>query len=301
MRSVSHLRAIVYAIAGFAAWVLCDTFAKLLGGLGVAPFLGVASCGVFGTIAVVLYAGWQGKLRSLWPRQLKQQLLRSLLGAGSTLTNFIAVKHMPLTMFYIVIFMAPMVIAILASMFLKERLTALRVVAIIAGFTGVVIALNPLGHMEGEWIGYLSVGIGVFFFAANAVWLRAMTQNESFYSLAFVSALVQAVIGSAACLAFPPAAVPPVAVSYMIGMGVLNVVGMSLNFMALKHTTAATVSQFHYTQIIWGSILGYVLWHEVPTWHFAIGAAIIIASGCYIAAQAHKIRGSANKSAKNPV
>jgi len=48
------------------------------------------------------------------------------------------------------------------------------------------------------------------------------------------------------------------------------------------------VAQFHYTQIIAGAILGYVVWHEIPAPHTILDAVIIIATGLYIAAHAHE-------------
>jgi len=58
----------------------------------------------------------------------------------------VALRHLSLTMFYILVFTAPMVIALLSSVFLREGLTWRKGVAIVAGFAGVVIAVNPWGH-----------------------------------------------------------------------------------------------------------------------------------------------------------
>jgi drug/metabolite transporter (DMT)-like permease len=61
-----------------------------------------------------------------------------------------------------------------------------------------------------------------------------------------------------------------------------------LNYYALRLTTAATVMQFHYSQIIAGALIGYLIWHDVPSWMTIGGAAVIIASGLFIAAHTHK-------------
>jgi len=288
MKSVSHLRAIFYAASGFTVWVLCDTGAKLGADMGVSTFLMLASYGFVGMAVLALYAAPRGEIRKLWPRAPRRQLGRAIIATGSTLVNIVAVKYMPLTMFYIVVFTAPMAVALMASLFLRERLTPIKVLMIVAGFVGVVIAINPAGPLQGQWIGYAAVGCGVVLYASNAVWLRRLTQNESMQSIAFLGALIMAIAGTVACCLAPPGMLPLKAVPLLLGMGVCCIFGNVLNFLALKYTTAATVSQFHYTQIITGSIMGYLLWHEVPTWHFLTGAVIIVASGCFIAAQARK-------------
>jgi drug/metabolite transporter (DMT)-like permease len=66
-------------------------------------------------------------------------------------------------------------------------------------------------------------------------------------------------------------------------MGLFNVSGNLFNSIALRLTDAATVEQFHYTQIIAGALLGYLIWDEIPTQHLIVGAVIIIASGLYVA------------------
>jgi drug/metabolite transporter (DMT)-like permease len=68
----------------------------------------------------------------------------------------------------------------------------------------------------------------------------------------------------------------------------LSVAGNLFYSFALKHTTAANVAQFHYTQIITGAIIGYLMWQSVPTPFLIVGSVIIIASGLYIATRARK-------------
>jgi drug/metabolite transporter (DMT)-like permease len=57
---------------------------------------------------------------------------------------------------------------------------------------------------------------------------------------------------------------------------------------AYKLAPAATVAPFHYSQIITGGLIGYFIWHDVPSLHLLIGAIIIIASGLYIATHARR-------------
>ena len=82
--------------------------------------------------------------------------------------------------------------------------------------------------------------------------------------------------------------VSPSTLLLLLGMAVFTLTGQLCNFTALRLTTAATVSQFHYTQIVAGALLGFLIWQEVPAVHIVLGTAIIIGSGLYIAARGHK-------------
>jgi drug/metabolite transporter (DMT)-like permease len=71
-------------------------------------------------------------------------------------------------------------------------------------------------------------------------------------------------------------------------MGAFCAAGSICFFLALKHTSASNVSQYHYTQLITGALVSYVVWRELPTMWMLLGGAIIVASGLYIAVLASR-------------
>jgi drug/metabolite transporter (DMT)-like permease len=224
-----------------------------------------------------------GHIRQLWPQQTGKQTVRALLVFGCVMSGAVALKHLPLTLFYITVFTAPMVIAIMASLFLREHLTWQKIAAVIAGFIGVVVAIAPWDSSSGgDWIGYAAASVSVLFFSLATVWLRTMTQTESVRSLVFFTGLVEAMSGFAV-MAWSGAPVIWHLLPALALMGAFNVVGNMYNYMSLQLTTAATVEQFHYTQLIFGALIGYIVWHEVPSQHMILGAAVIIVSGLYVA------------------
>ena len=72
----------------------------------------------------------------------------------------------------------------------------------------------------------------------------------------------------------------------LVGMGLLCSIGSLCFFVALKHTTAANVSQFHYTQLITGALMAWLVWRQTPGLYTILGAVLIIVSGIYIALNA---------------
>jgi drug/metabolite transporter (DMT)-like permease len=288
MRPSSQLRAIGLAVAGFTSWVFGDTMMKLASEAELPPYEIVAVVCLFGAVMMMAKGAAQGSVMALWPRHPGRQLARAGLALVCGMSNAVALAHLPLTLFYTAVFTAPIFISLLAALLLRERLIPVQIIAIIAGFAGVVVAINPLDNLtKGDWTGYGAVLVGVLSFSASAVWLRVMTQSESSDSIAFF----YGVVGTLVCgglVAWHAVPVSPSMLLLLFALAVFSLVGQLCNFTAMRLTTAATVSQFHYTQIITGALLGYLIWHDVPAVHTVLGVGIIIGSGLYIAAQRHK-------------
>ena len=263
---------------------------KLAGESHLPPYEIVGALGFIGALLMLLKTLPEGrkKVRALWPKHPRSQFLRALLAVFLNFANVIALPHLPLALFYITVFTAPMLIGVLAAFFLGERLTATKIIAIIVGFIGVIIAIDPLNvSAKGDWIGYVAASAGVVCFAINVIWLRVMTQSETAESLTFFNAFVEMLVG----FSFMLWHADPLAwkmVVILLAMGALCIVGNLSFAKAIRATTATTVAQFHYTQLIMGALLGFLIWHDVPTLNMVFGAAIIIAAGLYIAAHARR-------------
>jgi drug/metabolite transporter (DMT)-like permease len=294
-KSISSIQAVGFAVLGFTLWVLSDSCAKLAGETVLPPYEILGYFGLFGAGFMLLRARGRCRIRALWPRNPRAQAMRACLAVGSTLCNIVALKHLPLAAFYVTVFLAPMMIAIFAALFLGENMRWPRRAAIVTGFIGVVIAVDPMdiaaqgNTAAGDWIGYAAASFSSVLFAANVTWLRVMAQSESPDSLAFFNALIQGLAGFGVMLVFPAAPVTLGLLGLLCVMGVLGALGGIAVYSALKYTTAATVSQFHYTQIVAGALIGYVVWHDVPGLHMWVGAAVIIAAGLYVARQAGRV------------
>jgi len=280
---VSDLGAIGFAFAGFTFWVLADSTIKLVGQSGLPPYEMVAFLGLFMAMFLGAYGIWRKDTQALRPRKLKRQILRACLDMANNVCVVIALRHLTLTLFYILVFTSPMVIALLSALFLREGLPWRKGLAIVAGFSGVVIAVHPWGsERQGDWIGFLACMICVACFSVNMVWSRVLTRTEPPESLAFFSGLVTAAVGLVLMLFHAE----PLTVQQLAGlfaMGLFCALGTLCFYIAVKHTSAANVSQYHYTQLITGTFISYLVWHDKPGFFVLAGAALIFASGLYIA------------------
>ncbi|HEY2857652.1 MAG TPA: EamA family transporter, partial [Terracidiphilus sp.] len=148
----SHIEAIGLAIAGFTLWVLTDSTIKAIGKSTLPAYEVIAFMGLMICLCMAAWTAVRGELRALRSTQPRRQLVRSCLDLINNICVVVALRHVPLTLFYILVFSSPMVITILAAAFLKERFEMRKGIAIVAGFVGVVIAVNPFSaSRQGDW------------------------------------------------------------------------------------------------------------------------------------------------------
>ncbi len=283
MPKISHCGAICLAIAGFTCFVLCDTAIKLAGQSNLPNYEIVAFLGVFMSLLIALFAASQGDLKHLWPKRPARLLVRSLLDVGNNLCVVIALRQLSLTLFYILVFTSPLLVVLLGRLFLKETLDLRRAAAILTGFLGVILAVHTSGSTgKADWIGIAACAVCVACFSAAIVWSRVISQAERADSMTFFSGLVAAAVGLTAMLVHAVPVSPRLLLALFV-MGLLGTIGSVCVFTALRYTTAATVSQFHYTQLVSGALVAYLVFQEKPTLWMLAGATLIVASGLYIA------------------
>lgn len=283
-RSFTHLQAVMLALTGYTFWVLADASMKLAGRSPLPASEIVGGIGFFEMLLLLTLSMIRRQPRLLWPKSPWRQIGRSCLDLGNNLCVVIAVRHLPLALFYILVFCAPMATAALAALFLKETLRWKQALAILVGFTGVLIAVDPLhATRPGGWVGYLACLVCVTCFSLNIVWSRVLTQRESPESLVFSSAVLMTVVGLFGWLLRTPPVTVQLGATLLV-TAVFCILGSTCFFWALRSTSAATVSQFHYSQLLTGTLVAYLGWHERPTLPMFAGTVLIIAAGVYTAA-----------------
>jgi drug/metabolite transporter (DMT)-like permease len=281
---VSHLGAIGLALAGFTFWVLADTSMKLAGNSPLPAYEIVACQALVVAVAIAVRAWFQRNLRGLRPQGPARLVVRAGLDLANNLCVVTALRHLPLTLFYILVFLAPLATAVLTAIFLRERLGWRKIVAVLGGFAGVVIAVNPFSAARpGDWVGYAACMVCVLCFSANMVWSRVLMRTETPESLTLFSGAVQFV----ACAALMAGHAEPV--TWKLGttlaaMGFLCAFGSMCFFVALQSTSPVHVSQCHYTQLVTGALLTWLIWRETPTAWMMAGSVLIVAAGLLMAA-----------------
>jgi drug/metabolite transporter (DMT)-like permease len=75
----------------------------------------------------------------------------------------------------------------------------------------------------------------------------------------------------------------------LFAMGLFCALGTLCFYIAVKHTSAANVSQYHYTQLVTGTLVSYLIWRDKPGVYILLGGSLILASGLYIALSSREV------------
>lgn len=245
-------------------------------------------------LAMVAYTNGLSALRT---KRWKLLIARGLILLTAYTTYYMAFPALPLAEAVALFFISPIFVTLLASVFLRERVTPQAWGAVIAGFAGVLIILRP-GSGLFEPAALLSL-FSAASYAFSMVLARKYGADEPTTVMAFyvnavylvAAALVAAVFGALGVTAFGhpsldflvrPWAMPGTLDLLLMGLcGVIAAVAMSLLTHAYRMASANLVTVFEYTGMVWVPLWGFLLFAEVPRMTTVIGTLIIIAAGIF--------------------
>jgi drug/metabolite transporter (DMT)-like permease len=206
-------------------------------------------------------------------------LARGFAQATSQTLFALAFALMPLAGVVSINFSAPLFSALVSIVWLKERATPARWLALLIGFGGVLIVTNP---------GANSLTLGALFALGNAVIygtvtvaVRGMTRTESANTL-IIWQLVLLAFFHSFLLLFGwrwPAAIDA---AMLFGSGLMNAIGQYFWTQSLRLAPATAVAPFYYLMLVWALALGFAVWGDVPSLGLLMGSAIVVASGLFL-------------------
>lgn len=268
-----------FMCAGVLCMVGLDVTAKLLLETYQLDQLVVLRC-LFSVLVIGWYAlarggGW----RVLATRRPGWHLARSLLMAGSMYAFFFALPQIPLAMILTIAFAAPLIVTALSYPVLGEAVGRWRWAAVLAGFAGVLVVLQP-GAGFGEPAALVALA-GATLYALLSLTSRKLSLTESTMALSLylfpAPMLIAATRAGAHWL-------PPAPLHWLMFAACGAFGGFAFVFMnaAYRRAPAALLVPFEYTGLVWAAGAGYLLWAEVPAPSTWLGAAIIVTSGLFI-------------------
>ena len=228
---------------------------------------------------VLSLAPWVGLGRIVRTERPLLQLSRSALVLAAALCFVSAIRFIPLTDAYSVIFVAPLMVPALSIPILGERVGWRRWAAILGGFAGVLIVIRP-GMGVVHPAAFL-VLVTASCFALYQVLTRMMSDRDSPLTMLFHGTLLGAVVLS---FAVPFAWTAPSVRDWGVIaiLGATEALGGLCLIRALALAPASLLAPFAYVQIVWGTSLGYLLFGDVPDGPTLVGAAVVVASGLYV-------------------
>jgi drug/metabolite transporter (DMT)-like permease len=211
-----------------------------------------------------------GSLDALRVRNVSGHILRSVVGVAAMFCFFQAFATMPLADVVAISFAAPVFVVALSVPLLGEKVGPRRWAAVLAGFAGVLIMINPGADLLSS-VAIVPL-VGTAFFALTMILLRKLGRTETSTSVAFTFTLSCTLISG---LALPFFWVTPELLDWaaLIAIGLLGGVGQILMTSAFKHADVAVVAPIEYTAMIWATLLGFVFWGEIPGLNIWIGSS----------------------------
>lgn len=211
---------------------------------------------------------------------------RSLAGLTGNIMFFLAFQRLPVADVTVISQAVPIFSCIFAIIFLNELIGWRRWLAILIGFGGVVIAINPTGTIA---VASIYALIGTLMWSTTIIFLRLLGTTEHPVKTVFYFMLVSFIITSF-FLPFLWKEPSLRVIALFIGLGVSAFLTQLLMTYALQKAPASIVSPFNYTGIVWAIIFDYLIWNSHPVFSTIVGGFIITVSGIYIFRREAKLR-----------
>ncbi|MEN3145748.1 DMT family transporter [Neorhizobium sp. IRAMC:178] len=223
------------------------------------------------------------------PKRPWMNLLRGGLHAAASLMFFAAVKYMPLADVFAIYFVEPFMLTMMSAIFLREKVGWRRWLAIVVGFGGAMIVIQPSYAIFG-WMALLPVACA-FLFTLYLFLNRAIGEADSPLVMQTMAG-VGGTLFMAATLVIGDAAgaedfAPSLPASWL-GLVLLMLLGSISGYMhllvvrAFRLAPLSLLAPFQYFEIISATVLGYALFGDFPTASKWLGIAVIVASGLFI-------------------
>lgn len=218
------------------------------------------------------------------------QFVRGLFLISTTIFNFLAFRFLQLDEALAILFSTPFLVAIVAGPLLGEWVGWRRWTAIGVGFLGVLVVIRPGLSGGMQWAALLSVAAAIFY-AAYGIATRMVSRTDSSETTLFYGNLVGVAV-MAPLLPFVWTAPPSLFdLGLLVAVGALGSAGHYLLIAAHRRAPASVLSPFMYTQLVWATTLGFLVFGHVPTQWTLIGGAIVVASGLYLIHRERKVTG----------
>ncbi len=297
MKNTSNLKGIGFLLLAMLIGSLQAVAVKWLGGkYSVLEIVTIRS--LVALPITLLFFRLEGNKGLPTTKQYKLQYVRGIFLFLSYTTFMMGLAALPLADIESIRFSGPMMITILSVFMLGEKVDLRRWLALIVGFAGILLIVQPGSMNFNE--GSLFVLISVLFYALTVIYTRKMKTADSnatmaYFSLwvyltaAFITSLLTAAVGEipnahpSIAFLFHPWVMPTLLdLCIMSGLGLVWAGWMYFMTRAYSTTQASVIAPFEYASLPISVMWGFFIWHEIPAGITIAGAGLTLISGLYI-------------------
>lgn len=275
-----RIKAVLLCTLAYVLFTINDSLRKYLVGEGYDIFSILLWSEFSGLVVACTLAKYLGGFkRTLQTQKRIIHLFRALSVIITISLAIYAFGNLPMVDTYTIIFTSPLIIAIVSKAVFKEALPLNSILVILTGFVGVIVAFNPafeaitLAH-------FAALGVAVFH-SANLLFSKALGNTETKLSfILFQSSM--AVIASLILLKLSPTIPQMAHLHFFILGGISQVIGTISVSLAFANAPGAILAPIHYSQLVWGALIGFTVFGDIPNSNIILGAAIIVLAGLYL-------------------
>jgi drug/metabolite transporter (DMT)-like permease len=254
-QKTSLIKVIFLSVSGFFLFVCMDTTAKYLG--NVMPVTqAVWGRFFFHFIALCIYfLIFRPKLNL--KRNFKIQIIRSLLMITATFFMFNSLQRFDMVDIYVVFFSAPLIVSLLSAYFLKDILSAKGIILMLLSFGSIIYALSP--SMKVLSLELIFPIVPPLCWALYQFYTKLISGNNEPFSAVFYTAVTGALIFTI-YISFNW--VPIENNIYWIGLVAMGIFGFISHFIiiyAIQLSNLSFVTNFQYSQLLWSTIINFLI------------------------------------------
>jgi S-adenosylmethionine uptake transporter len=267
-----------------ASFISMDSVIKLMSLRFDALQLGFFRFAGGSVFAVALWLWKRSPLpsRDAW----RLHFVRSALLLCSLLGYFFALTQLPLVQAVTISYLAPIFVAVLAIPVLNERPAGSIWLALAAGLGGVLVSVLPelraslSGTQGSHLLGMASAAAAAVSFAGVMLLARRQSGLDSIWTILLVQSLLPLLLLAAPAI-WRWQAIQPSDIALILLAGGLGTLGLLCLTYAFTRLEASRVAPLEYSGLVWATLLGYVLFGELPTLTTVLSAGLIV-GGCLL-------------------
>ena len=273
-------KAVLLIVGSVLCFTLLDTIVKHLAPCYPIPLLVWARL-AFQAVAMIIWLGPTMRLNLLRTPRVGLQATRGVLIVASSFLFMSALKYLPLAEATAIAYSSPVLVIMMAVLFLREQLTGPRIVFVGAGIAGMLMIVRPGADIfHGATLLALSAAC---VYATYQILTRKVAAEDARVTLFYPGVVGAAIMTVALPFVDFRTDMPFIDILLVCAAGLLGTLGHLLFILAFQRGPATALIPFTYMQLVWATLIGWFVFHDFPDWWALCGMAVIAGSGLWSA------------------